>query len=181
VISDTKFGKIVYNVSMAKRIAIEPHLTLEEMAAREREATCVKERAHWQVIRLIGQGRASREVAEITGFSPGWVCAVVRRYNTDGPTALGDRRRHNSGQAQRLLTADQESALREKVASGLAANVVWTGADVAREISTLVGREVHRARGWELLNRWGFRQRVPRPRHAQADAAKQELFKKNAP
>ncbi len=42
------------------------------------------------------------------------------------------------------------------------------------------GRNVHPQRGWEYLTRLGYSKRILRPRHAKADAAAQEAFKKNS-
>ena len=165
---------------MAKRIEIEQHLSLKEIEGRERSASTATARTHWQVIRLIGHGRTSKDVADITGYTAGWVRELVRRYNTHGPASLGDQRQHNSGAHQRLLSTEQEETLREKVEHGIQSGEIWTGVDVAREISAVVGYKVHRARGWELMKRWGLQLRVPRPQHAKADPEMQDIFKKNA-
>ena len=165
---------------MPKLIKLEPHLSQEEIVIHEKESASVSERLHWQVVRLIGQGKRTGEVVEVSGYSAAWVRALIRRYNAQGPSAIGDQRRHNQG-GQRLLNAEQEADLRAEVEGGISAGEIWTGVDVARRISQLVGYEVHRARGWELLKRWGLKQRVPRPQHANADVSMQEVFKKNAP
>jgi len=165
-----------YNGGM-KRITIQDHVSLEEIQQREREAETVIERMHWQTIRLIGQGKRTAEVAEVTGYSEGWVRALIRRYNEQGPDVIGDGRRHNPGNP-RLLSAEQEGELRQAVEQGVADGQVWTGVMVAQRMSEILGQRVHRTRGWELLKRWGFRQRKPRPRHVKADEQMQEIFKK---
>jgi transposase len=114
----------------------------------------------------------------VSGYSAAWVRALIRRYNARGASAIGDQRQHNQG-GQRLLNAEQEADLRAEIEGGISAGEIWTGVDVARRISELVGYAVHRARGWELLKRWGLKQRTPRPRHAKADVSMQEVFKKN--
>jgi transposase len=49
---------------------------------------------------------------------------------------------------------------------------------VAQWIETNTGRKVHPQRGWEYLKRLNYSKRVLRPRHAKADPAAQEAFKK---
>jgi len=168
----------MYNREMPKQIKLEAHLSQEAIVVREKEATSITERLHWQVVRLIGQGKGTGEVAAVSGYSAAWVRALIRRYNAQGPSAIGDQRQHNQG-GQRLLDAEQEADLRAEVEGGIRVGDIWTGVDVAYRISQLVGYEVHRARGWELLKRWGLKQRIPRPHHAKADVRMQEVFKKN--
>ena len=43
---------------------------------------------------LLSEGRTTREVSDVTGYSPGWVRQIARRYNERGVEGLGDRR-HN--------------------------------------------------------------------------------------
>jgi FAD/FMN-containing dehydrogenase len=50
------------------RLELVKHLSLEEVGRRFRAAREVVERAHWQVVWLVGQGRSGGEVARITGF-----------------------------------------------------------------------------------------------------------------
>ena len=58
---------------------------------------------------------------------------------------------------------------------------LWTGRKVAHWILAHTGRKVHPQRGWEYLKRLNFSKRVLRPRHAKADPAAQEAFKKTFP
>ncbi len=51
---------------------------------------------------------------------------------------------------------------------------------MAQWIQTHTGRQVHPQRGWEYLKRLNFSKRVLRPRHAKADPAAQEAFKKTS-
>jgi len=136
-------------------------------------------RSHWQILWLLMQGHSTAEVAAVTGYSPTWMYAIVHRYNQQGPEALGDRRQHNPGKLP-LLSASQRAELEQALAAPAPDGGLWTGPKVARWMSDKLGRTVHPARGWELLHLLGYRSYVPRPRHAKADAAAQEQFKKNA-
>jgi winged helix-turn-helix protein len=57
----------------------------------------------------------------------------------------------------------------------------WSGRTVAEWMSARLGRPVSRYRGWIYLNRLKPRPHhgVPRPRHALANPAEQEDFKKS--
>ena len=54
---------------MPRRIRIEPHLSIEQLAIRYRESKDVVERSHYQIIWLLAQGQSSAEVAQVTGYS----------------------------------------------------------------------------------------------------------------
>jgi transposase len=160
-----------------KRLKLAEHLTIAELEQRYRQASDPVARSHWQIIWLLRQGRPSAEVADVTGYSITWIYAIVRRYNCDGPDALGDRRHHNPGKSALLspaLRAELDQALGGPAPDG----GLWTGPKVAGWMSDKLGREVRAVRGWELLLQLGYRSYVPRPRHAKADLDAQETFKK---
>ena len=94
---------------MPKKIKLEPYLGSEEVERRYRKAQDPVLRSHYQILWLIGSGKSTTEVMEVTGYSRGWIQQLARRYNSDGPETLGDRRHQNPGAKERaLLTADQQ-------------------------------------------------------------------------
>lgn len=105
---------------MPKRICLTPHLTIEELEQRYRQAPTLIERAHYQILWLLAQGRRSEEVAAVTGYSRNWIYELVRSYNRLGPEVLGDLRRCVSwcnaktgrGAASQPATGDARSCSR---------------------------------------------------------------------
>jgi transposase len=168
----------MYTYSM-KRLQLADHLTIDELEQRYRQASEPVARSHWQILWLLRQGRSSAEVAAVTGYTTTWIYAIVRRYNQQGVQALGDRRHHNPGRAS-LLSSGQRAELDHALQGPAPDGGLWTGPKVARSMSDTLGRTIHPARGWEMLQLLGYRSYVPRPRHAKADAAAQERFTKNA-
>lgn len=160
---------------MGTRIQIKPHLNVAEVEARYRTAKTVLERTHWQVIRLLLLGERSEEVARVVGYGVLWVRILAQRYNTRGPEALADGRRHNRGAAPLLDTAALE-ALRTALESPPPEGGVWSGPKAARWIERRLGREVDNSRGREALLRVGWTGQRPRPRHKDADPVKQARF-----
>jgi transposase len=160
------------------QLELVAHLGLEEIGRRLRAARQVVERAHWQVVWLVGQGRSGGETARITGFSRAWVGSIVRRYNSHGPASLGDRRHRNPG-AKPLLSEAEAEELRAALEKPPADGGLWTGPKVAAWLATRTGGKVWPQRGWEALRRLGYSLQVPRPRHAKAASAdEQAAFKK---
>ena len=82
---------------MSNRLKIKGYLSMEEIEDRYRKATDIVERTHWQIIRLVEQGKSTQEIAEITGYCINWVRTLLHRYNEGGPEAIEDHRHHNRG------------------------------------------------------------------------------------
>jgi transposase len=59
---------------------------------------------------------------------------------------------------------------------------MWNSRKVGEWIERRIGRELGRKKqsGWEYLKRLGYSPKVPRPRHAEAEASEQEAFKKGS-
>src|SRR3712207_6352125 len=145
---------------------IVDHLPVEELEARYRAARDAIEARHFQAIWLLAQGRTVLETAEVLALVPRWVEQLAARYNTFGPTALGDRRRHN-GRAASLLTEDVLAALAKRVRMPPEDGGAWSGPKVAAWMARRLGLgEVHPQRGREALKRIGWSIQAPRPRHA---------------
>ena len=168
---------------MPKKIELHPHLSTEELENRYREAKDPVERSHYQIVWLIGEGKTTSEVMEVTGYSRTWIQRLSRRYNRGGPEALGDRRHQNPGARDRALLNPQRreelfEALKEPPPDG----GMWNSRKVAEWIEEKTGKRGVRAqRGWEYLKKLDRSLKVPRPRHRKADQKEQEAFKKVSP
>jgi transposase len=132
---------------------------------------------------LLSEGTRTEEVSEVTGYSPGWVRKIARRYNEWGVDALGDRPHSNPGAKQRaLLDESGEEELLEALQGAPPASVgsgMWSGPKVALWIAQRNGLEkVHVQRGFEYLRKVGMSPQVPRPANARADTSEKEAFKK---
>jgi transposase len=164
-------------MSCKKRLAVKPHLSLEEVEQQYRKAKDPVARSHWQIIWLLAQGKSTKQIVEYTGYGLTWMRTIAHRYNDQGPQALGDRRHGNLGAAA-ILSPEQQQQLWEAFQSPPADQGLWTGRKVAVWIKDKTGRQVHPQSGWEYLRRLGGTLRVPRPRHAKADPAEQDAFQK---
>jgi len=170
---------------MPKTIKLEPHLGSEELGNRYRKARDPVERAHYQIVWLIGEGKTTSEIMEVTGYSRGWIQQLARRYNAQGPEALADRRHNNPGARDRaLLTAGQRTELAEALERPPPDGGMWNSRKVGEWIEARTGRTLaassKKQRGWDYLKRLGHSPKVPRPRHQKADEHEQEAFKKGS-
>ncbi len=143
---------------MPKRLELSPHASTRELEHRYRKAKDPVERSHLQIVWLLSEGRATKEVCEVTGYSPGWVRQIARRYNERGVEGLGDRRHANPGARQRaLLDEEGEVELREVLGGRPPGGGMWSGPKVARWIAQRSGLEkLHVQRGFEYLRKVGM-------------------------
>jgi hypothetical protein len=55
---------------MARRIRLEPHLTVDELERRYRAAKDPHARSWYQILWLLARGQTARAIAQSTGYSP---------------------------------------------------------------------------------------------------------------
>jgi transposase len=164
----------------AKRIELIAHHSLGELEAGYRGSADPIERSHWHIVWLYKQHRKAEVVAGMVAYSPGWVRAVVKRYNELGEEGLKDLRHDNPGNA-RILNEQQEAALVEALAKEAEGLGLWTGPKVAAWMSKKIKRKVSKVTGWSYLVRLGYSLQVPRPHHRDgASPQEREGFKKSS-
>ncbi|MFB2974901.1 IS630 family transposase [Microseira sp. BLCC-F43] len=141
---------------MPKRLTIAPHLSVEELEIHYRRASNPIERTRYQIVWLLAQGRASTEVAAVTGYSLEVVRRIARRYNKTGSQALTDRRQIHPG-PEPMLSPTQQAHLWQALSGAAPDGGLWNGRKVADWIGELIGQPVGRQRGWEYLRQMTFR------------------------
>lgn len=162
------------------RIKLASHLSVEDLEQRYRRTAEPTERSRWQIIWLLSKGQLAREIAESTGYSAYWIGQIARRYNAEGSAGMVNRRHTTSHRAAPLLSAAQQEELRQALSGPAPHGERWTSRSVAQWMSERLGRPVSNQRGWDYLQRFDARLRLPRPRHVAASAAEQTAFKKSS-
>ena len=162
---------------MPKRLTIQPHLSLNDLEVRYRQAKDPVKRSHYQIIWLLATGRPTEEVAAVTGYSRSWIYELVWGYNRIGADTLGDGRHQNQGK-EPLLNDVQQAQLWQALQEQADDGGLWNGSKVANWMRELLDRRVSPQRGWEYLREMRFRLRSPRPQHEEADPVEQEAWKK---
>jgi transposase len=96
---------------MGRHLVLAAHLGADDVERRYRTAKQAVERTWWQIVWLVSQGQTATAIACSTGYSRGWVCQVVKRYNEVGPEGLHDRRRTHSRRPPPALSEEQRAEL----------------------------------------------------------------------
>src|SRR5215469_14072521 len=97
---------------MPKRLLVQTHLSLDELATRYRATTDAVERSHWQIIWRLSQDKSTQAVAEMTGYSVPWMRTLVHRSTQAGPTGLADQRHRTPGGVC-ILSDEQQTRLHQ--------------------------------------------------------------------
>jgi transposase len=118
-------------------------------------------------------------VSDIFGTNRTTLWRWIKRFASKGIAGLRDE---SKGHKPRKLDAEQ----RQQVACWLEENrksngepIFWTLTKLSLAIASEFGITLGKTATWDLVRQLGFRQKVPRPRHAKADKQAQENFKKN--
>src|SRR5260370_37554004 len=64
---------------MARRIPLEPHLTVEQLGGRYWSTKDPVERSRWHFLWLLARGLTAKVIASITGYSAYWIGRIARR------------------------------------------------------------------------------------------------------
>src|SRR5258707_15747692 len=105
---------------------------------------------HWgsrgHSLGLLAGGMTATAVSAVTGYSAYWIGHIVRRYNTDGPDGVRDRR-HALCAGRPDLLASQRAELGTALAGPHPEGDRWCGRTVAAWLSQRLGRQVGRQLG----------------------------------
>jgi len=137
-------------------------------------------RQRLRLIRWSLAGLTAEQVAQRSGLCRRQVQNWLQRFNAEGLTGLEDR----PGRGRPCpLSVEQQQQLYARLAAGpTAADKVCTlrGEDIQRILREEFGVLRTLSAVYHLLHALGYSSLVPRPRHVQADAARQEHFKKTS-
>lgn len=157
---------------------VELRCTKDELDGLIAKAKDALWRQRLRVIRWAMEGLTADEVAAQTKLCRRQVQNWVRRFNDEGLAGLDDR----EGRGRPCpLTVEQQAQLKARLGAGPTANdgvCTLRGEDVRRILQQEFGVLRKLSSVYYLLHSLGYSWLVPRPLHAQADPARQELFKK---
>lgn len=125
-----------------------------------------------------GRGMGLEEIAEFLRTTRQSVAKWIGNYKSGGLKGICDRPK---GHRVKRLSETQEARIQEWLDHGKSPSgdpCYWTVDKVKAAIEKQFGVVLSRSRVGYLIQEWGFRPKVPRPRHAASDKEAQEAFKK---
>lgn len=150
------------------------------LAAKQELKKFERDRIYLRLLAIVKAGdHPITEVASFFEVSRDTVSRWIKRFRAGGVEGLFDRPKghnpsklndHHKRQIAGWLERDRDS--RGKPTH-------WTLEKLRLEIAQEFGIMISVMPLWSHLRKMGFRQKVPRPLHAQADKQRQDAFKKN--
>ncbi|NET41229.1 helix-turn-helix domain-containing protein [Okeania sp. SIO2B3] len=143
---------------MPAKANLKPHLTVEELKIRYRQAPDTIESRRWHLLLLIAQQWSIKKASEVVGLNYDYAKEIVGRYNREGPESVKNRSKDRQPPpAKSLLTPAQQQELSEALQGPAPDGGAWSGPKVARWIAQKTGRDhVWPQRGWDYLKRLGI-------------------------
>ncbi len=157
-----------------------PHLAVEIVKTTMVTAATHTQRRRWAIVyHALVDPRPARSIAAHGGVSVPTVRLVISTYNRFGPAALATPGK--GGRRNQHLTLAHERAFLAPFFARAATGQVATAEEIRHALEAQLGHPVHPSTVYRLLDRHGWRKRVPRPTHPRADPETQTAFKKTLP
>lgn len=160
---------------------LQNHLTTTEIFQRYKSQSNFSQFVNWQIIYSV-QTNPKKSCKEISAFLgiPTWkVFRTVERYNKEGKTWQGEKKRGGRRESISYLTIEEEKKLLDKLSEKAAKGLVLTYYDIKNEIENKLNKSVSNDYIWDLFKRHGWKKKSPRPRHPLQNKEAGEEFKKN--
>jgi transposase len=139
---------------MPPKADLKPHLSIDDLKTRYRQAKEIAEARRWQLLHLVAQNWTIKRAAQAVDLNYDYAKEIVRRYNHQGPDAIRNRNQRRKASARSLLTPEQQHELQQLLGQPAPDGGAWSGPKVAQWIAAKTGRShVWPQRGWDYLKR----------------------------
>lgn len=123
------------------------------------------------------KGVASKEIAEIVGFSVSFIDQIISKYNNCG---LGGIRSKKQTGNRRNFSVEQEEELLAAFMKEAEAGKIVEVKEIIKAYEKLIGRPVANSVVYKMLKRHGWRKIMPRSQHPKkASIEKIDAYRKN--
>ncbi len=167
---------VMVGAAMSRITRAVARLSIDAVNAKLQHAANATQRRRWLIVyTALVDPRPASSIALHTGVSVATVRLVISTYNRLGPAALDTPGK--GGRRNEYLTTAEEHAFLAPFFARAARGEIATSTEIHHALEARVGQAVHPSTVYRLLARHGWRKRVPRPTHPQADPVAQAAFK----
>ncbi len=160
-----------------KTLIAPDRITINALAERLKKA---KGRPEFQRIQCVliraTLGSTAAEIARLLGWSTATVHVIHSRWAKEGDTIF--ELKAKGGRRNQYLSVADEAAFLHPFLVKAEAGGILNANEIKAAFEARVGHSVAKTTIYRMLERWGWRKIVPRPRHPKADPAAQAAFKK---
>ena len=164
-----------------RTLQLTNHLTDAELKEKLSISVGKPEFSRWQILYMVQVGKihSAAVIYPLVNLSKPSIYKIIEQYNKSGVTAV--RYTPRGGRRRSLLSIPEEEEVFRSIENNAAKGLIKTANDIRSLIESKVGKAVSDDYLWDLLNRNGWKKKMPRPHHPKRSAAQQQEFKKNSP
>ena len=157
------------------------HLTDTQLKERLSASSGMPEFGRWQILYMVQVANihSATVISPLVNLSKSSIYKIVEQYNKSGVSSIKCLPR--GGRRRSLLSPADETELLDTIEQRAAKGLIKTANDIRVVVENKVGRAVSDDYLWDLLNRNGWKKKMPRPHHPKRSIAEQQEFKKNSP
>jgi transposase len=157
------------------------HLSDTQLKQKLSESSAKPEFTRWQILYLVQVGRivSADTIAPLINLSKPSIYKIIEGYNKTGVASIKYAPR--GGRRRSLLSLEEEAMLLTGIEQKAAKGLIKTANDIRILVEAKTGKKVSDDYLWDLLNRNGWKKKMPRPHHPKRNIASQQEFKKNFP
>jgi transposase len=164
-----------------RTLKLVSHLSDVQLKAKLSAMAGSAEFTRWQILYLIQVAgiHSADTIAPLVNLSKASIYKIVEGYNKSG--SKGIKYTQRGGRRRFLLSVEEETLLLAAIEQQAAKGLIKTAGDIRSMVEIKVGKKVSDDYLWDLLNRNGWKKKMPRPHHPKRNIAEQQEFKKNSP
>lgn len=157
------------------------HLTDVQLKERLSAASGKPEFSRWQILYMVQVAgiHSASVISPLVDLSLSSVYKIVEQYNKFG--VAGIRYTPRGGRRRSLLSLSEESEILSTIEQKAGKGLIKAARDIRAIVEAKVGKSVSDDYLWDLLNRNGWKKKMPRPHHPKRNIAEQQELKKNSP
>jgi transposase len=157
------------------------HLTDAELKEKLSAYSGKPEFSRWQILYMVQVGKihSATVISPLVNLSKPSIYKIIEQYNKLG--IEGVKYIPRGGRRRSLLSISQEEELFRSIEQKAAKGLIKTANDMRSLVESKVGKSVSDDYLWDLLNRNGWKKKMPRPHHPKRNVTQQQEFKKNSP